>query len=523
MKKNYIIIVLTSALFMSGCTMAPKYKKPVLPVQGDMPSGESYKNLNTKGSDIVSKIKWKDYFTDEKLQKVIKMAIDNNRNLRIAALNVERTMAQYSISRAAILPSGGVSGSMTRTHTPADLSYSGKAATSKQYSANVGITAWELDFFGRIRSLSKQALEQYMATEQAQRGAQITLISSVVQAYLSLAADRGNLQMAQSTLDTYKDTLKLTQKRFSVELATKLDLKQSESQVHSAEANVALYTQLVAQDLNALNLLAGKPVPENLLPENLDSIAAFKKITPNLSSEILLSRPDVMQAEHNLKAAYAYIGAARAACFPSISLTTSVGTASQDLNKLFGSGQNTWTFAPQINIPIFNPSVWINLRVSKVDQKIALAQYEGTVQAAFREVADTLAEYGMVGKRFEAQVSYTDAIEETYRLSNVRYTKGIDSYLVVLDAQRSLFTAKQSLISLRLTRLNNLVKLYAVLGGGGEIEIKKKDKKKTDKKSGLEKNAHDSSGKEKTSDNVSSTKKEEKKNDRQNEAGDIKK
>jgi len=474
MIKRYIALVFTSALFMSGCTMAPKYKKPVLPVPGDMPSGESYKNLNTKGADIVSKIKWKDYFTDTKLQKVIKMAINNNKNLRIAALNVERTMAQYSISRAAILPTGGVTGSMTKTRTPGDINGTGIATTSKQYGASVGITAWELDFFGRIRSLSKQALQTYMATEQAQRSAQISLISSVVQAYLALAADRGNLQLAKSTLETRKDTLKLTQKRFSVSLATKLDLKQSESQVYAAKANVALYTQLVAQDRNALNLLTGKPVPETLLPEDLDSIASFKKITPNLSSEVLLSRPDVMQAEYNLKGAYAYIGAARAACFPSISLTTSVGTASRDLNQLFGSGQNTWTFAPQINIPIFNPSVWINLRVSKVDQKIALAQYEETVQEAFREVADTLAEYGMVGKRFEAQTSYTDAIEETYRLSNVRYKKGIDSYLTVLDAQRSLFTARQSLISLRLTRLNNLVKLYAVLGGGGQIEIKKK-------------------------------------------------
>jgi multidrug efflux system outer membrane protein len=482
MKKTSVFLLSIIVILAGSCTMAPKYKKPASPVPGEMPGYEAYKEIPA-GSDVTKmpELDWRKFFADTRLQAVMKMALDNNRNLRLAALNVERAMALYGIKRAELLPAVNASGSMSKTHTSADFSGTGKSATSTQYSVNAGIASWEMDFFGRIRSLKNQALEEYLATEQARRSAQISLLSSVANAYLTLATDRGNLKLARSTLESQQASYALIQRRYEVELATKLDLRQAQTQVDAARGDVALYTQLVAQDRNALNLLAGSPVPEDLLPDDLDSVTPPKDILPDLSSEVLLNRPDIMAAEHRLKGAYAYIGAARAACFPSISLTSTVGTASSDLSGLFKSGQGTWTFMPQINIPIFDPRVWAALRVSKVERKIALAQYENVIQEAFREVADTLAVRGMMDQRVSAQQSLVDAVSETYRLSNQRYIKGIDSYLSVLDAQRSLYIAQQQLILLRLTKHSNQVKLYAVLGGGGEPEKGAKDEKKAEK------------------------------------------
>ncbi len=463
----YILVIM-----LGSCTMAPEYKRSEAPVPSRLSDGASYKGAEGDGGVTnVSELKWEDFFTDPKLKEVIAVALKNNRDLKLSALNVEKAMAMYGIKRAALLPTVSGSASMTKQHVPADLSSTGKEMTSTQYGANVGIASWEIDFFGRIRSLKDQALEEYMATEQARRGAQISLISSVANAYLALAADKGNLKLATSTLESRQASYHLIERRYQVELATELDLRQAQTQVDAARGDVALYTQLVVQDLNALSLLAGSPVPEELLPEDLDSVAPPINIFPGLSSEVLLNRPDIIAAEHRLKGAYAYIGAARAACFPSISLTTTVGTASSDLSNLFNSGQGTWSFIPQINIPIFNPGVWAAVRVSKVEREIALTEYEKTIQEAFREVSDTLAEHGMVDQRLSAQQSLVDAVESSYSLSNQRYSKGVDSYLNVLDAQRSLYTAQQHLISLRLIKISNQIKLYAVLGGGGE-EVK---------------------------------------------------
>jgi efflux transporter, outer membrane factor (OMF) lipoprotein, NodT family len=396
------------------------------------------------------------------------MALNNNRDLRLAALNVERARSLYGVQRAELFPAVNAAGGGGKQRRSSDLIASGDSRTIEQYSVNLGIASWEIDFFGRIRSLKDRALEEYLATEEARRSAQISLVSEVARAYLTLAADREGLKLARSTLETQQAAYDLIHRRYEVGLATKLDLRRAQTQVDAARGDVASYTQIAAQDQNALNLLAGWPVPRHLLPADLASVNPPKEISPGLSSEALLRRPDIIAAEHRLKGAYAFVGAARATFFPRISLTTSFGTASDDLSGLFKSGSGTWNFAPQVVMPIFDARTWAALRVSKAERKIILTQYEKTIQAAFREVADALAVCGTVDQQVSAQQSLTNAVADTYRLSNQRYTKGIDSYLSVLDAQRSLFAAQQGLISICLARLANQVRLYAVLGGGGD-------------------------------------------------------
>jgi len=324
------------------------------------------------------------------------------------------------------------------------------------------------DFFGRIRSLKERALQEYLATEEARCSAQISLVSEVARVYLTLAADRENFKLAQSTLETQQGVYDLIRQQYETGIATELDLRRVQTQVDAARGDVARYTQLVAQGQNALNLLAGSVVPEDILPPDLANVSPPRDISQGLPSEVLLQRPDIMAAEHQLKGAYAYIGAARSAFFPRISLTTAVGTASDELSGLFGSGNGTWSFAPGVTMPIFDARTWAAYKVSKSVQKIALAQYEKTIQTAFKEVADALAVRGTVDQQVAAQQSIVNSTQKIYSLSNKRYTNGIDSYLSVLDAQRSLYGAQQGLISLQLVRLANEVRFYAVLGGGGE-------------------------------------------------------
>jgi multidrug efflux system outer membrane protein len=413
-------------------------------------------------------LKWQEIFTDEKLLKIITMALKNNRDLRVAALNVEKARALYGIQRAELLPTIDAVGSGSKSHVPADLSSSGRETTSERYDVNLGIISWEIDFFGRIRSLKNSALEGYLATDQARRSAQIMLISAVADAYFTLGADRENLKLATSTLEAQRSSYVLIGKRVDVGLASEPDLRQAQSQVDAAMRDVARYMQIAAQDENALNLLVGYPLPPELLPLELGVVIPPREISPGLSSEVLLQRPDVLAAEHRLKAANANIGAARSAFFPRISLTTTIGTASAELSGLFKSGSETWSFAPQIVLPIFDARTWSAYDVAKAEKEIYVAQYEKAIQTAFREVADTLAVRGTVDRQIAAQQSLVNAFAETYRLSNARYTKGIDNYLSVLVAQRSLFAAQQGLIYLRLLRLTNLVMMYQVLGGGYE-------------------------------------------------------
>ncbi len=469
MIRNLFLIIFT-IICLAGCsTMVPEYKRPASPVPAQWPIGPAYKEVAGGAVTDASEVGWRDFYTDENLQKVIDLSLANNRDLRVAALNIEKARALYGIQRAELFPAINATGNWTEQRIPADISSeSGEAMNFKQYSVNAGVSSWEIDFFGRIRSLKDRALEQYLATEQARRSAQISLAAEVANTYLTLAADRENLKLAQSTLDAQQTTYKLIQRRYEVGASSELDLRQAQTRLDAARVDIARYTRQVALDENALNLLAGSPVPAELQPNGLNSVASPKDVSLGLSSEALLNRPDILQAEHGLRAANANIGAARAALFPRIALTTNYGTTSNDLSGLFKAGSNAWIFMPQITMPIFDARLWSALDAVKVEREIVLAQYEKAIQTAFRETADALAQKGTVEDQVKAQESLVNASSETYRLSDARYKSGTDSYLPVLDAQRSLYSAQQGLIAVRLAKFTNLVTLYKVLGGGGK-------------------------------------------------------
>ncbi len=467
-----LCLALGVSLSLSGCTFAPKYTRPTAPIPSHWPSGPAYEQSRQSRASTnaheAPDLSWREFFTDEKLQQVIGMALTNNRDLRLAALNVELARALYGIQRAELFPAVNATGRASKERSSADLMQPGQPRTIERYDVNLGVISWEIDFFGRIRSLKDRALEEYLATEQARRSAQILLVSAVANAYLALAADRENLALAGTTFQTQKAAYELVQRRYAVGVANELDLRQAQTPLDVARRDIARYTQLVAQDENALKLLVGSQVPRELLPAELDRVRPPQEISPGLHSDVLLRRPDVLQAENMLKAANADIGAARAAFFPRISLTTTLGTASDELSSLFKSGSGTWSYAPQIVMPIFDARTWAALKASKVQREIAVTQYEKAIQSAFREVADALAVRGTVDQQVAAQQSLVNSLAETHRLSISRFEKGIDSYLGVLDAQRSLFAAQQGLVSLRLARLASQVRLYAVLGGGNK-------------------------------------------------------
>jgi len=469
MTRKPIPLLAITAVLLAGCTLAPNYTRPEAPVPAAWPAGAAYDNAQASpGAPTAAELAWREFFTDERLRKVLETALNNNRDLRVAALNVVRARAVYGIARADLLPTIEAKGRGGKQGVPAEFSRSGNHETLSEYNVNLGISEWEIDFFGRIRSLKDKALEEYLATEQARHGAQILLVSGVANAYLTLAADRETLKLARSAQGTQQAVYDLIRRRHEVGLLPELDLRQAQTRVDAARVDAALYSRLVAQDENALDLLVGSKVPAELLPDSLTLVSPAREISPGLSSEVLLLRPDILQAENRLKAANANIGAARATLFPRISLTASVGTLSGELSGLFKSGSESWNFFPQIVVPIFDARAWSALDAVKVEQEIAVAQYEKAIQTAFREVADALAVRGTVEEQLSAQQSFADAVAGTYRLSNARYAKGVDSFLGVLDAQRSLYAAQQGLISVRLAKAANQVTLYAVLGGGGD-------------------------------------------------------
>lgn len=466
MNKTFFLLLGVIVVLLGGCTLAPTYTRPEAPVPAAWPGGPASGLQAAKPGEAAADTPWQDFFVDERLRQVIDLALANNRDLRVAALNVQRTQALYRIQRAELLPSVNAGAIFSKERVPGIISQNNQPATVELYNVNLGISSWELDFFGRIRSLKDAALEQYLATEQARASAQISLVSEVANTYLTLAADRENLKLAQSTLETQRATYEMIRRRAEVGTSSDLDLREAQTRVDAARVDIARFTSQVALDENALTLLVGSPVPPGLLPVELGEVAAPKDFTPGLPSDVLQRRPDIIQAEHQLKATHANIGAARAAFFPRITLTTSIGTTSGQLSGLFMSGSETWAFVPQITVPIFDARTWAAYDVTKVDREIALAQYEKAIQTGFREVADALAQRATLGDQLQAQQSLVDASAESYRLSDARFTRGIDSYLRVLDAQRSLYGAQQGLIAIRLTRLTNLVTLYKVLGGG---------------------------------------------------------
>ncbi len=405
-------------------------------------------------------IGWRDFFADPKLTELIARALDNNRDLRVAVLNVERARAQYRIQRADQLPSVGANATLTR-------SGDGPQA-APTYSASLGIAAFELDLFGRVRNLSQAALQQYFAQEEARRSAQLTLVAEIANTYLTLGADRELERVARVALANRQEALTLTEKRYELGAVSELDLSQARTAIETARTDVSRYAGQVAQDINALTLLVGAPLEAGLLPDRLDlETQGLSALPAGLPAEVLLRRPDVLQAEHQLRAANANIGAARAAFFPSISLTGSIGSASNELSGLFASGTRVWSFIPQVNLPIFQGGrLRANLGLSTADRDIALASYEKSIQAGFREVADALALTRTLAEQKVSQQALVAAATRADELSRARYETGRDSYLVLLDSQRTLYAAQQSLVATQLAEQANRVTLYKVLGGG---------------------------------------------------------
>ena len=460
-------------LSLAGCTtLAPHYSQPAAPVPATWPSGPAYGDAtNTPSSQAAAEISWQEFIVDEKLRRLITLALENNRDLKVAVLNIERARAQYQIQRADLLPQVDANAGMTAQQVPADFSRTGESETNEEYTVGLGVSSYELDLFGRVRSLRDQALAHYLATEEAQRTVQSSLVAEVAVSYLNLAADRERLQLARETLAAQQATHQMIKRRFEVGTSSALDLRQAQTRLDAARVDIARYTTLAAQDENGLNLVVGSTVPAELLPQTLsETLRAVQEVAPGLPSELLLKRPDILQAENLLKGYNANIGAARAAYFPRITLTGSIGVGSDELSGLFASGSDFWIFAPRIELPIFDAGArGAKLKVAEADRDIALATYEKAIQTAFREVADALAQRGTIDEQLAAQQSLTDATATSYRLSQARYEKGVDSYLTVLDSQRSLYGAQQELIATRLTRLLNLVTLYKVLGGGAGV------------------------------------------------------
>lgn len=466
MRQSLLSLAVATAL-LSGCSLIPDYKRPDAPVAADWPQGEAYGDAAREGSTAAADLQWQSFFRDQALRQLVQTALENNRDLRVAALNVESYRALYRVQRAEQFPSISADGSGTRQRVPGDLSQAGKATTSGQYSATLGVSAWELDFFGRLRSLSDQALQQYLATEQAARSTQISLVASVATAYLQWQADMALLKLTQDTLETYEASYQLTQRSFDVGVSDALSLSQARTSVDSARVSLAQYQRQVAQDRNALILLLGTNLPADL-PQGLALDSELLESVPaGLPSGLLQRRPDLLQAEYQLKAANANIGAARAAFFPSISLTANAGTSSSQLSGLFDSGSGSWLFQPQISIPIFNAgSLRANLDYAELQKDVQVAQYEKAIQTAFQEVADQLAARTTYREQLKAQRALLESTESYYELAERRYRTGVDSYLTLLDSQRQLFSVRQQLISDRLSQLTSEVELYKALGGG---------------------------------------------------------
>ena len=468
--KHSVLLAGTAMLLLSGCiNLQPDYKRPELAAPNSWPTGAAYRPAAyDPKKPAIADLGWDQFFSDEKLRKLIALGIANNRDLRIAMLDVVKARAQYRVQRAEQLPTVNLEGQGDVQRIPRRTSQTGSAYTSHQYTAEVGVSAYELDLFGRIQSLKDQALEQFFATEEAQRSAQITLVSEIATAYVTLAADMERLKLAQDTLASQQQSYDLTKRSFEIGNSSELDVRQAQTSVDTARVDIATFTADIAQDQNALALLLGTAVPSELLPEqSLGTVTALQDVPAGIPSDVLQRRPDILQAEHTLKGANANIGAARAAFFPKITLTAASGRVSDALSTLFKAGTGAWSFAPDIVLPIFD---WgenrANLDAAKADRDIDIAQYDKAIQTAFEEVANALADYGTIDDKVAAQQSLVEATSESYRLSDARYRKGIENYLNVLDSQRSMYSAQQDLITIRLDKQANLVTLYKVLGGG---------------------------------------------------------
>jgi multidrug efflux system outer membrane protein len=465
---------------LAGCaTMAPKYERPTSPIPAAFPTGDAYPAAESPAQPV-AELGWQAFFTDPKLRAVITEALAENRDLRVAIINIQEARQQYKVQGAAELPTLNGSTSATYEHTPTDVALGSIGSAFKgfavpkggvnfqEYAASVGISDYELDLWGRVRSLTKQALEQYLSTVEARRETQITLVSEVASDYLTYAADIQRLKVAKDTLASNQKTYDLTVAKFNAGVSSEVDVRQAETSLEQARSSVSVYTTQAAQDVNALTLVVGAAVDPTLLPTGQDdSLPTLADIPAGLSSAVLLSRPDVLEAEHTLKGYNANIGAARAAFFPTVSLTASGGGSSINLTHLFNANNGAWSFQPNVTLPIFDSGANLaKLRYAKEEKAVAVAQYEKAIQTAFREVADALAQRGTIDAQLQSQERLVRAATGSLNLSTARYRSGTDPFLNTLTAQLTLDSAQQSLISARLTRATNLVALYRTLGGG---------------------------------------------------------
>ena len=500
MRSLKITAVVSLALLAGACaTLEPKYRRPAAPIPAELPHDDAPYPAALGDGAVTAKLAWSEVFTDAKLKAVIDLALRENRDLRTAALNIVKARAQYRVQRAELFPTIAASataitgkgstansatsltsgtttgGGSTGTVSTGGTTTGGTTTTTasgggsyRSYSVEVGVSAYELDLFGRVRSLSKEALEQYFATEEAQRAARVSLIAETATDYVTYAADLQRLAAERQTLAAAQASLKVTNDRFRYGIVSLLDVQQAQTAVETAISDVQTYLTASAQDLNALNLVVGAAVPPELQPQGLGAdLPLLATLPAGLSSSVLLGRPDVLQAEHQLRAYNADIGAARAAFFPTISLTASGGSSSIYLSQLFGSGTGSYSFAPNISLPIFDfGKNRANLAISKAQRDIAVASYEKSIQTAFSEVADALAQQGAVGPLIASQERLVAATQGTLTLAQARYDRGADTYLNVLTAQLNLANAQQTLISARLTRASSLIALYRALGGG---------------------------------------------------------
>jgi multidrug efflux system outer membrane protein len=456
-----IQVSLLLLLFLSGCTFIPHYHRPSLPVPAQFP------RTNAKMSSdkvLAYDIGWQEFFKDPRLQKLIELAIINNRDYRVALLNVEQIRDQYRIVKYAFLPSFALDGSGIRER---ELAVSNQYVNLRNYGASVN-TSYEVDLFGSIRSLKAQVLEQYLATQEASRAAQITLVAQVAEQYLTERALDEQLALLRQTVKSVEEYYNLINKSYQLGNSSALDLSSAQAQMLSAKVTIANYEGQRAQAQDALVLLIGQPLPDHLpAPQPLESQDFMADLPVGLSSDLIERRPDILEAEHQLKAANANIGAVRAAFFPTITLTGSDGNASSKLAKLFTPGSQVWSFSPQISLPLFNQTTnFANLNAAQVSKRIEIAQYEKAIQVAFKEVSDAIVSRDSLNAQIKAQHDLVQAQQKRYDLAGARYRNGIDNYLTVLLAQQDLYTAQQNLIQVSVDRLNNLISLYKSLGGG---------------------------------------------------------
>lgn len=463
MKKMLPLLPLAAALMLTGCiNLAPNYERPEAPVAQAWPEGESYAQSELKRESLA---KWQDFILDERLEKVIGLALENNRDLRIAALNVEKARAMYGVQRSELFPTVAAVAQNAVTHT--DLT----EQTTHAYSANLAMASYEVDFFGRVRNLNEQALQSYLQSEDARRTTQGTLVAEVAMAWLTLGANRQQLELQKQTLASQEESFRLVEESYKHGAVSRLDFEQARSTVASARAAIASYVRAAAQSANALNLLVGSEVPAELQPDAVALNATLPASLPEgVPSEVLLNRPDIMSAERGMISANAAIGAARAAFFPSVSLTAAIGSSAPHMSDLFTANTGAWTFTPNVSIPLFTGGLNLaNLEAAKASQKIAVATYEKSIQTAFREVADAMATEGTVERELAARREFADAATKAYELSDSRYKLGAAAYTEVLDAQRTKVAAEQAVIAAELSRASSLVTLYKVLGGGTEL------------------------------------------------------